>query len=696
MRKRYMILMIILIFAAVAAAQDDLPSVPALAETEPSPGDGATGPVIWLHPDNLALSTIIGTDDNRGLGVYDLTGASLQFISGQEINNADLRYQFPFGDEKITLIAAGIKDEPQVLLFTVDVATRELRQIGAMEIGIPHSGLCMYRSKVSGAFYVIVNSDDGDVEQYQITGDGGEITASLARSFSVGSETEGCEADDELGNLFIAEEETALWRYGAEPETGTARKLIDFVGGRISEQVEGVTLFLAAEGQGYLIASNEKNHSFLVYERGGDHAFVGEFRIGEGTGGDQVTEPNGIGVIGLPLGELFPHGLFIASDDRNTDPSGDNNFKLVSWGDIADVLGLLKSDASYDPRRALTINKNSVRTELETVAVNSGVDAADDPSIWIHPVDPSLSTIIGTDKTEGLVVYDLGGEILQKVLIGRVNNVDLRYNFPLDGGQVDVVVATNRTQNSLVIYQVNLETRELEDIAAREIVSDVEEVYGVCMYLSPFSGKTYAILNSSDTGEVEQYELLDNGAGRIDAQLVREFVVGSQTEGCVADDELGLLYIGEEGVGIWKYGAEPDSGEERAQVDSTGSEGNLTADVEGLTLYYGPDGSGYLIASSQGSSEFVIYERGGENAYLGSFVVVGANGIDGVSGTDGIDVTAFGLGGFFPNGLFVTQDDLNIDPVDNQNFKFVPWEKIAELFGLRIEPSMNPRELGAR
>ena len=90
---------------------------------------------------------------------------------------------------------------------------------------------------------------------------------------------------------------------------------------------------------------------------------------------------------------------------------------------------------------------------------------------------------------------------------------------------------------------------------------------------------------------------------------MRSFSVGSITEGCVADDETGSLYIAEENVAIWRYGAEPGAGTARTQVDTAGGNGHLTADIEGLTLYYGDGGAGYLLASSQGSSTFAIYRR---------------------------------------------------------------------------------------
>ncbi len=43
-----------------------------------------------------------------------------------------------------------------------------------------------------------------------------------------------------------------------------------------------------------------------------------------------------------------------------------------------------------------------VAATVETEPVPSKDDAADDPCVWIYPTAPSRSTIIGTDKKEGL------------------------------------------------------------------------------------------------------------------------------------------------------------------------------------------------------------------------------------------------------------------------------------------------------
>src|ERR671922_2993653 len=56
----------------------------------------------------------------------------------------------------------------------------------------------------------------------------------------------------------------------------------------------------------------------------------------------------------------------------------------------------------------------SVTAGAETAPAFNTLDAIDDPSVWIHPTNPSLSTIIDTDKSNGggLNVFDLSGQRL--------------------------------------------------------------------------------------------------------------------------------------------------------------------------------------------------------------------------------------------------------------------------------------------
>jgi len=170
----------------------------------------------------------------------------------------------------------------------------------------------------------------------------------------------------------------------------------------------------------------------------------------------------------------------------------------------------------------------------------------------------------------------------------------------------------------------------------------------------------------------------------VTGEPVRDIPVGSQAEGCVADDVHAALYVAEEDVGLWKYSAEPDGGTDRTSLDTTDDAGRLTDDVEGVALFDAGDGNGYIVASNQGANNYAIYRREGNNDFVGFFHIVAnvAAGIDGASETDGLDVSSANFGGVLSDGLLVVQDGRNIAPEQRQNFKYVAWRDIAEALGI--------------
>jgi len=336
-----------------------------------------------------------------------------------------------------------------------------------------------------------------------------------------------------------------------------------------------------------------------------------------------------------------------------------------------------------------------VTATVETVPVTHPPDAADDMAIWIHPTDPSLSTIIGTDKQGAFEVYDLSGARLQSIPI-RTNNVDLRYNFPLAGQLVALVVTYDKTNLRFAAFKVDPVTRQLVDVT--DPTNESIMAFGSAMYHSPITGKYYYL--SSKHGVLRQFELSDNGSGNVSIQLVRSVTFNSslkESEGVVADDVLARIYVSDEGDTIYRIGAEPDSELALTTVDVPLSQGgHFKPDVEGLTIYYKSNGTGYLFASSQGNDTYTVYTREGDNTYLGTFRV-GEGIYDEVSNTDGIDVTNFPLGSAFPMGMLVVHDGKNYDgtSLEYQNFKYIPFESIAASLSLTMDPSWDPRRIGA-
>lgn len=352
------------------------------------------------------------------------------------------------------------------------------------------------------------------------------------------------------------------------------------------------------------------------------------------------------------------------------------------------LVEIFRGDPTAQPHDTMT-----VAAAAETAPVDDPCDAADDPAIWANASDPAASLIVATNKQRGLLVYGLDGRIVSRLDAGRINNVDLRPRIGAPGAERIVVAGTNRTTMEIDVFALDPASGRLSPLLAEPIVADLDEPYGLCLYRSAVSGALYVFANDHD-GVVTQWRLADAEGGRLRGVRVRSWPMGGQTEGCVADDANGWLFIGVEEVGIWRYDAEPEaSTEQRVAVDTTGlgtpGGGRLAADVEGLTIYEPPGGGsrdGFLIASSQGNHTYVVYDRAPPHAYRGTFRIGdGAGSIDGAEDTDGIDVVSAPLGPRYPLGLLVAQDGINTSPDGtgaHQNFKLVSWRDVAEQLAL--------------
>ncbi|MFN3911326.1 phytase [Hyphomonas sp.] len=316
-----------------------------------------------------------------------------------------------------------------------------------------------------------------------------------------------------------------------------------------------------------------------------------------------------------------------------------------------------------------------VVASVETAPAGSRGDAADDPAVWRHPGDAAKSLILGTNKQEGLVVYTLDGAEAQRLPIGRINNVDLR---PSPDRSFDLAFASNDQTNAISVFQIDRATGEVShrgDVPVTTI-----EPYGIC---SAREDQTdYAAVTYKD-GTIEVWTI-SAGPEALTGQLVKTVKLATQLEGCVFDEAQGLLFVGEEGRGLWKV-AYRETAPVPELIDEVGGKAGLVADVEGVSLWRGKDGAGWIVVSAQTDNRFVVYDRAAPHAPRGSFSV-GENktlGIDGVTHTDGLDVFSGALPGY-PRGVFVTQDDGNPKSGQDQNFKVVNWADIEAALGLPV------------
>lgn len=348
-----MIVGVMLWFAAACGAFSVVPPVPVpcVAQTEPIQfqGDAADDPAIWVHPQDPAKSLIIGTNKKAGLVVYDLNGRLVQTLSDGRMNNVDV-VQVSGRD---ALILASNRIDQTIAIFRADPATGRLSR-GAGS-GVPTGldevyGLCSYIDPQSGEIVCVVGSKSGVVKFFELREQAdGSFDSRVLREFAVGGQAEGMVVDALHGWLYVGEETVGLWRYPLDPTHEPTRQLVDIVRhdgpgitGHLATDVEGVSIYDAGDGKGWIVVSCQGENRFAFYDRV-DLTYRGSITLSfTGPDGkiDHVTETDGIHAHAGPLGPRFPAGVLIVQDGNNGDRQ---NFKIVDWREIDRALGLTGS-----------------------------------------------------------------------------------------------------------------------------------------------------------------------------------------------------------------------------------------------------------------------------------------------------------------------------------------------------------------
>ena len=304
----------------------------------------------------------------------------------------------------------------------------------------------------------------------------------------------------------------------------------------------------------------------------------------------------------------------------------------------------------------------------------------DDPAIWINPSDPSKSLIVGTDKDSlgALYVFDLKGKVIDSLVrrdIQRPNNVDINYGLSLGTDTIDFAVTGERLTSKLRFFSLP-EMKEINaggiEIFQGEAGPEFRDLMGVATYKSPKSGKTYVIAGRkngpTDGTYLWQYEMIGKN-GQIQLELVRKFGQYSgikEIEAIAIDAELGYIYYSDEGVGVRKYYAEPEMGNEELALFAT--EG-FTDDHEGISIYKLDNTTGYILVSDQQAALFHVFPREGSEGNPHNHSLITKIPVS-TTESDGSEVTSISLGPDFPKGLFVAMSD-------DKTFQIYRWEDLA-------------------
>ena len=601
----------------------------------------------WSASKAQALSFVPGSPDDQRLAVSKRDGMLLLDKQGNTISQIKGSFagldSRTLGDQ--VLVASQDKTRQQVALFSLDPKT------GAWQapMYLPRrdyavNGVCLYRDDASNV-YLFTVGEEGKGEQWLVAADQQRLNAPrLVRSLPLPPNAEFCQVEDGTQQLFVNEEKVGWWAYPAHAEADVRRSPVAMVEpfGNLKKSAAAMAVM-----PGGMLGLDAKAAQLNLYQQQGKHWTPVASLALKG-----VIEPEH-----LALRETAQGVQVLVQDASNN--------QLFE--------GVLDWKATPVPLAAvLPVIKPSVQTEV----VLSQGDAADDPAIWVHPQTPALSRVLGTDKQQGLEVYDLQGKRVQHLPVGRLNNVDVRPEFKLAGNTVDLAVATNRDHNSLSVFSIDRRTGEVKP--AGEIATALPDIYGLCLFKSP-SGDIYSFANDKD-GTFVQHRLFAKG-DKVEGEQVRQFKVATQPEGCVADDQHQRLFLGEEDVAVWAVDARPDQPADLTAVIKVGEQ--VHDDIEGMGLYQ-TETENYLVISSQGNDSYVVLDAVPPFAVRGAFRV-GVNadaGIDGASETDGLDVTSANLGGPWSQGMLVVQDGRKRMPEQAQNYKYIPWSDVAKALHL--------------
>lgn len=605
----------LLLLAALHAA---VPSAPASAAPSGVPDPVAHAEELAALPDGSWLAL-----DKRALR---LVGADGRERASLPLRAEQLDWR-PVEGGVLALVIDSNAERAQPV--RVDLAGGKLALLPALpEAGFGIEAACLYRD-AQGLDQAFLVGKDGQAQQWLLGG-----AYRMLRRLALPTGVEHCRVDDAHGTLFVAEEGFGIWAYRADAEGPPARSAVALRApfGKLNEEI--VDLAVLPGG----VAAIDEQGALHSWRREGAHWRALPARA---LGAQQLVAP-------------APASARLMVRTRSGWQAPELNWK-----------------AGSAPAVSLPI----VLPRMQTEPVARLGDAADDPAIWVHPVDASRSRILGTNKKQGLLVYDLQGRQTQLLEAGRLNNVDLRQDLRFGAERFDLALATQRDENAMVLFTIDAQGVLAE---AARLPTGLGDIYGTCV-LRNAEGGLDAFVNDKD-GRYEHYRIT-RSSGRFNAQLMRSFKLASQPEGCVADERSGLLFVGEEKRGLWVTSARADRPATLKMVLPVGD--MLHADVEGMGLYHGKDRS-YLVVSSQGNDSYVVLDAAAPFKLRGAFRI-GIDpvlGIDGASETDGLEVSSANLGGAYARGMLVVQDGFKRLPDGPQNFKAVAWDDIARALKL--------------
>ena len=337
---------------ALALVQAPSLDIPVRMRLEPVEKD-ADDVAVWIHPTNPGLSLLIGNDKTAaptgGLYVYDLDGRVRQKLLGiDRPNNVDVEYGLRLSGRSVDIAVATERLQRRLRIFAIDPKSRTLRDVSGRtdvfvgeqgERGAP-MGISLFRRPRDGAIFAFVSPKKGPTEGYlgvyRLQPRDGKVDCvpvGRVGRFSGDGEIEAVVVDDSAGVVYYADEDYAIRKIVADPDSARFGEQLAEFGHRFYQgDREGLAVYDLGQGRGYLLSSNQikGGSEVLVYDRRSPHALLARLRLG-------ADDTDGLDCTSRAL-PGFPRGLLAVMNSEG------RNYLVADFAEILPSLNQLLTD----------------------------------------------------------------------------------------------------------------------------------------------------------------------------------------------------------------------------------------------------------------------------------------------------------------------------------------------------------------
>ena len=643
-----------------AAGASEAAAISPAAVTAPTLHGSLVNAAFWRDPANGELY-VVGAAGIAGLELYRPDGTRAAKLDSLEAGLVATVPGVRLGDETVDVIVAYDATEALLRAYAFDAGQASFRPVLAQPLDVADevTGLCHYKSRLSGSDYLYAVTDAGLIRHYELYPVPGGIAGRLLRTIPSAKGSGYCAVDPRDGWLYVSEESNGVWRIGAEAEADTTREAVDLREpfGGLSDEIKGVAVQAAGADLSYLFVADLGQRTYR------------RVRAPEG---DRLRLSRSRACPKRRASRCRCRRRRVARDRRRGPCRRRLRHQTVRPRRAGHGMGLPFAAAPAAPDAPKVVRPASKRKSSPP-----GATSADDPAIWVHPEDAAQSLVIGTGKKSGLYVFDLEGRTLQVLEDGRMNNVDVRDGFPLGGETVPIVAASNRSNDGIALYRIDPDTRQLIDVADGVLTTGFGDPYGLCLYRSRATGR---ITCSSTTAAMATCA----SGGWPTTQGPGRRGTGARVRGGLAGRRLRRRRPARDAV-CCRGGRRPVEvlgrtrrrrSRERDRRDRRCGPADRRRRGR-RALFDGGDGGGYLVVSNQGENDYAVYRREGDNEFVGFFHIVAnaAAGIDGASETDGLDVSSAALGAAFPAGCWSCRTGATSRPKNGRTSSTCPGRR---------------------